>query len=73
MIALITSGTLPPARYWASRALLVIPSASPRPACTAMIFARTITCGDTLRKVMPSRSKMPIPARVIFDWIQSRK
>ena len=47
--------------------------ASPRPACTAMILLRTITVRSTLRKVMPSRSKMPIPAPVVFDWIQRRK
>ena len=43
------------------------------PACTAMILLRTITPGLTLRKVMPTRSRMPIPARVVFDWIQKRK
>ena len=43
------------------------------PACTAMILLRTITAGLTLRKVMPRRSKMPMPAPVVFDWIQKRK
>ena len=35
-----------------------------------MILLRTITAGLTLRNVMPSRSKMPIPAPVVTDWIQ---
>lgn len=38
-----------------------------------MILLRTITAGLTLRKVMPRRSKIPIPAPVVCDWIQSRK
>ena len=32
-----------------------------------MILLRTMTDGFTLRNVIPSRSKMPIPAPVVTD------
>ena len=38
-----------------------------------MILLRTITPALTLRNVMPIRSRMPMPAPVVFDWIQKRK
>ena len=38
-----------------------------------MILLRTMTVGLTLRNVIPSRSKMPMPAPVMTDWIHSRK
>ncbi len=44
----------------------MIPSFSDRPAWKAMIFERTMMFGLTLRNDMPTRSRMPTLASVIF-------
>jgi len=58
--ALITLGTLPPARKWASKRRVVIPvsRSRPSPACIAITFPRTITREFTWRRLIPTRLNM---------------
>ena len=48
-----------------------MPISSVNPAWVAMILLRTMTSGMTFRNFIPSRSRMPIRAPVVTDWIQS--
>src|SRR3954451_9793942 len=50
-----------------------MPSFSVMPACTAMIFARKMMFGLTLRKVMPISSRRAAVACVVSPWIHRLK
>ena len=52
---------------------MVTPSFSDRPAWKAMILDRTMMFGFTLRNDIPTSSRMPTLASVIFAWIQRLK